>query len=61
VPELAERRDLDVLASERHLPEGAEHIVERYAYGRDGKVRVAVENVTRGFRREFVLGAPSAR
>lgn len=61
VPEFAERRDLNVLAGERHLAEGAEQIVERYAYGRDGKVRVAVENVTRGFRREFVLGAPSAR
>jgi hypothetical protein len=60
VPELAER-DLNVLASERYLPEGSEQIVERYAYGRDGKVRVAVENVTRGFRREFVLGAPPAR
>jgi hypothetical protein len=43
------------------LPEGSEHVVERYAYERDGRVRVAVENVGRGFRREFVLGAPSER
>ena len=61
VPELAERKDLQLLSAARHLPEGSEHVIERYAYGRDGKVRVAVENVTRGFRREFVLGAPSAR
>jgi molecular chaperone DnaK (HSP70) len=61
VPELADRPDLGALSQARHLPEGSEHVVERYAYERDGKVRVAVENVTRGFRREFVLGAPSAR
>jgi len=61
VPELADRLDLRDLAVSRHLPEGAEHIVERYAYDRDGKVRVAVENVNRGFLREFVLGAPLAR
>lgn len=61
VPELAEHADLGALAQHRHLPEGAEHIVERYAYGRDGKVRVAIENTTRGFSREFVLGAPNAR
>lgn len=61
VPELADRPDLVNLSGGRDLREGSEHVVERYAYERDGKVRVAIENVTRGFRREFVLGAPSAR
>jgi molecular chaperone DnaK (HSP70) len=61
VPELADRADLGALAEHRRLSEGSEHIVERYAYGRDGKVRVAIENTTRGFSREFVLGSPSAR
>jgi molecular chaperone DnaK (HSP70) len=56
VPELAERADLSSLAAQRHLREGSEHVVERYAYERDGQVRVAVENITRGFRREFLLG-----
>jgi molecular chaperone DnaK (HSP70) len=61
VPELDQRRDLAEIAELRRLPEGSEHVVERYAYERDGRVRVAVENVGRGFRREFVLGAPSER
>jgi molecular chaperone DnaK (HSP70) len=61
VPELADRPDLRALSATRHLSEGSEHVIERYAYGRDGKVRIAVENVTRGFRSEFVLGAPNAR
>jgi hypothetical protein len=61
VPELADRSDLGTLADRRHLAEGSEHVIERYAYERDGKVRVAIENITRGFRREFVLGAPNAR
>jgi molecular chaperone DnaK (HSP70) len=61
VPELADRQDLPALATARHLPEGSEHVIERYAYERDGRVRVAIENVNRGFRREFVLGAPTAR
>lgn len=61
VPELADRPDLDSLSGRRQLAEGSEHVIERYAYERDGKVRVAIENITRGFRREFVLGAPSAR
>jgi molecular chaperone DnaK (HSP70) len=61
VPELADRPDLDELARARRLPEGAEHVIERYAYERDGRVRIAVENITRGFRREFVLGGPNGR
>ncbi|HET9954261.1 MAG TPA: Hsp70 family protein [Polyangiaceae bacterium] len=61
VPELADRQDLPSLATTRYLPEGAEQVVERYAYQRDGRVRVAIENETRGFRREFVLGSPGAR
>ncbi|MGC4091778.1 MAG: hypothetical protein QM756_28625 [Polyangiaceae bacterium] len=61
VPELADRPDLHDLSAGRHLAEGSEQVTERYAYERDGKVRVAIENTTRGFRREFVLGAPSAR
>jgi hypothetical protein len=59
VPELDRPGDLAAIASMRRLPEGAEHVVERYAYERDGRVRVAVENVGRNFRREFVLGAPA--
>ena len=61
VPELEKRGDLAEMAALRHLPEGSEHVIERYAYERDGRVRVAVENVNRGFRREFVLGAPVER
>jgi len=58
VPELDARADLADLARHRRLPEGSEHVIERYAYERDGRVRVAVENLTRGFRHEFVLGGP---
>nr|PZN14418.1 MAG: hypothetical protein DIU78_26370 [Pseudomonadota bacterium] len=54
------RTGLADLARHRHLPEGSEHVIERYAYERDGRVRVAVENPTRGFRREFVLGGPGS-
>lgn len=61
VPELADCGDLPALAADRHLPEGSEHVIERYAYQRDGRVRVAIENAERNYRREFVLGAPSAR
>ncbi|HEY8945660.1 MAG TPA: Hsp70 family protein [Polyangiaceae bacterium] len=61
VPELVDHSDLPALAAVRHLPEGSEHVIERYAYDRDGRVRVAIENVNRNFRREFVLGAPSTR
>jgi molecular chaperone DnaK (HSP70) len=61
VPELDSRGDLAEIAAVRRLPEGSEHVVERYAYERDGRVRVLIENVGRGFRREFVLGAPDAR
>jgi molecular chaperone DnaK (HSP70) len=61
VPELDHGGDLAAIAAHRRLPEGSEHVIERYAYERDGRVRVAVENVGRGFRREFVLGAPGER
>jgi len=61
VPELAEQTDLPALATVRRLPEGSEHVIERYAYERDGRVRVAVENLSRNYRREFVLGSPGAR
>lgn len=61
VPELADRSDLPALAADRHLPEGSEHVIERYAYQRDGRVRVAIENTDRNYRREFFLGAPVSR
>ena len=35
-----------------------EEIVERYRYAADGTVTVAIENRTRGYAQNFVLGAP---
>ncbi len=61
VPELADQPDLYALAELRRLPEGSEHVIERYAYERDGRVRIAVENLSRNFKREFVLGSPGMR
>jgi len=35
-----------------------QEIVETYEYTQTGLIRVAIENRTGGYRREYVLGAP---
>jgi molecular chaperone DnaK (HSP70) len=53
---LQQVEDLRALSLERGDALGDE-IVETYTYGHDGRVMVAVENVTRSYRRELDLGA----
>ncbi len=38
-------------------PSLGDEIVETYTYGRDGRVVMTMENVTRQYRREIELGA----
>ncbi len=56
-PQLANRGELgerDVATTERVA---AEEIAETYIYGLDGTVEVAIENLTSGYARRFVLGS----
>jgi hypothetical protein len=55
-PALLECSDLKRIGVERRMELASEHIVERYAYRRDGAVSVTIENQTRGYQRNFVLG-----
>lgn len=57
-PALRGVRDLAAAAAERRPELWEEEIVERYRYGADGTVTVAIENRTRGYAQNFVLGAP---
>jgi molecular chaperone DnaK (HSP70) len=50
--------DLAAAAAERRPELWEEEIVERYRYGADGTVTIAIENRTRGYAQNFVLGAP---
>jgi hypothetical protein len=54
-PALAERSDLAKIPPEQRLL-GSEEIVERYRYGVDGSISIAIENRTRGYSRRYVLG-----
>jgi hypothetical protein len=49
---------LAAAAAERRPELWEEEIVERYRYGADGTVTIAIENRTRGYAQNFVLGAP---
>jgi molecular chaperone DnaK (HSP70) len=55
-PSLAERGDLATVPPEQRLSGTGEEIVERYCYGRDGSISIAIENRTRGYSRRYVLG-----
>jgi molecular chaperone DnaK (HSP70) len=55
-PALAERGDLTQVPPEQRLAAPGEEIVERYRYGRDGSISIAIENRTRGYARRYVLG-----
>jgi molecular chaperone DnaK (HSP70) len=55
-PALAERGDLSHVPPEQRLAEPGEEIVERYRYGHDGSISIAIENRTRGYSRRYVLG-----
>ncbi|HEX6765566.1 MAG TPA: Hsp70 family protein, partial [Polyangiaceae bacterium] len=55
-PSLAERGDLSSVPPEQRLSDMGEEIVERYRYGRDGSISIAIENRTRGYSRRYVLG-----
>src|SRR6185503_2374804 len=50
-PALAERGDLSLVPAEQRLADSGEEIVERYRYGRDGSISIAIENRTRGYSR----------
>jgi molecular chaperone DnaK len=55
-PALAERGDLAHVPPEQRLMAPGEEIVERYRYGSDGSISIAIENRTRGYSRRYVLG-----
>jgi molecular chaperone DnaK (HSP70) len=55
-PALAERGDLGAVPPEQRLSEPGQEIIERYRYGRDGSISIAIENRTRGYSRRYVLG-----
>jgi hypothetical protein len=57
-PALRGVSDLAAAAAQRRPELWEEEIVERYRYGADGTVTVAIENRTRGYAESFVLGAP---
>jgi molecular chaperone DnaK (HSP70) len=57
-PALRGVTDLAAAAAERRPELWEEEIVERYRYGADGTVTIAIENRTRGYAQKFVLGAP---
>jgi hypothetical protein len=52
-PDLCARRDLPRFAGTRRPDLHDQHILERYEYGRDGSVRVHIENRTRGYSRSY--------
>jgi molecular chaperone DnaK len=58
-PSLADRGELATLPVERRDHLQSEEIVETYRYFPDGTIRVQIENRTRGYRRDYVLGEPA--
>lgn len=56
-PALADRSDLEPFCGGRGPSELQEEIVETYEYTPSGLIRIAIENRTRGYRREYVLGS----
>lgn len=56
-PGLADRPELSSVPVERRSGELEEEIVETYTHAPDGTIAVAIENRTRGYRREYSLGA----
>ena len=56
-PALADRRDLANLPSRRDPSLLANEIAETYTYRPDGTISVVIANVSRGYQREFSLGA----
>jgi molecular chaperone DnaK (HSP70) len=56
-PALADRADLEPFCGGRDSKELGEEIAEVYEYTPSGIVKVSIENRTRGYRREYVLGS----
>jgi len=56
-PALADRSDLEPFCGGRGPSELQEEIAEVYEYTPSGLVRISIENRTRGYRREYVLGS----
>jgi hypothetical protein len=58
-PSLLDRADLDALTLGRHHYEMSEDIEETYEYLPTGLIKVDIENLSRGYRKSYVLGAPT--
>ncbi|HSC89792.1 MAG TPA: Hsp70 family protein, partial [Polyangiaceae bacterium] len=58
-PSLAHQHELESYAHARAEGEMNEEILETYEYTDAGLIRVAIENRSAGYRREYVLGAPN--
>jgi molecular chaperone DnaK len=56
-PSLADRGDLDGVASERRPDLMANEIAETYTCASDGTISVVIENMSRGYARSYELGA----
>lgn len=56
-PALSDRADLEPFLGGRGSTELQEEIAESYEYTPSGLIRVAIENRTRGYKREYVLGS----
>lgn len=57
-PALAETRDLSRYLHDSGSRFAEQEITETYEYAATGLIRVAIENRTSGYRREYVLGSP---
>ena len=57
-PKLEKQVELERFCEGRGNHEMNQEIVETYEYTQTGLIRVAIENRTGGYRREYVLGAP---
>jgi molecular chaperone DnaK (HSP70) len=58
-PALAHHHELERFSDSRASGELDEEILETYEYTEAGLIRVAIENKSAGYRREYVLGAPN--
>lgn len=58
-PALLASENLSEHLEERGAPGSEQEIREIYEYASTGVIRVAIENMTSGYRREFVLGSPA--
>lgn len=54
---LVDRDDLAEIKTSASSDPTGDEIVEMYTYATDGSIRVAIENRSRGYRREFALGS----